>query len=262
MILAVFLSASGPAEDLRITCTTTLLSSAVKAIGKDRVKVHTIVPVGMCPGHFDISPAEVERIRNSDLMLAHGFERFLDDLLADSKGRIPIVRVSINANWMIPEVQAMAACKVTDILASKRPDMESFFRNNLTYYTNAIHQADMEISAKFSKFSNTPIVCSEMNTNFVQWFGFNIVATFPRDEDISVKTMSEIILKAKKKHVSVVIDNLQSSGKVGKTLAGELGVPLVMLSNFPGKDKGSSPYIHVFKENCARLLSAIGIDSQ
>src|SRR6056297_188524 len=67
----------GGTERLRVTCTTTALSAVVQAVGGDRMEVQTIIPFGMCPGHFDLTPGEADKLRNADVILCHGFERFL-----------------------------------------------------------------------------------------------------------------------------------------------------------------------------------------
>jgi len=246
-------------EQLRITCTTTLIESLVKEIGQNRVSVTTIVPSGMCHGHFDISPGEIERIKKSDFFLAHGFERFVEGFIKSKKDKIHVIKIVIRENWMIPGVQIRAVNKITDIMCNQCPALESFFRNNARQYTQYILKVEREIVSRLGAFDpqNASVLCSFMNAGFVKWMRINIIATFPRDEDISVKCLSQIIIKAKKDGVRFVIDNLQSSGKVGKTLATELDVPLVMISNFPRGENKSISYIETLKENCGKIILAL-----
>ena len=243
-------------EQLKIICTTTLIESVVKEIGQNQVSVTTIVPSGMCPGHFDISPGEIERIKKSDFFLAHGFERFVEGFIKSEKGKIQVIKIGIRENWMIPGVQIMAVNKITDIMCHQCPALESFFRNNARQYTQYILKVEQEIMPCLGALDphNASVLCSFMNAGFVKWTGLNIIATFPRDEDISVKCLSQIIIKAKEEGVRFVIDNLQSSGKVGKTLAEELDVPLVMISNFPRGEKKSISYTETLKENCGKII--------
>ncbi|MBN1227853.1 MAG: metal ABC transporter substrate-binding protein [Deltaproteobacteria bacterium] len=246
-------------EQLEIICTTTLIESVVKEIGQNKVSVTTIVPSGMCPGHFDISPGEIERIKKSDFFLAHGFERFVEGLIKSQKGKIQVIKIGIRENWMIPGVQIRAVNRITDIMCHQCSALESFFRNNARQYTQYILMVEREVLSRLGVLDphDASVLCSLMNAGFVKWIGLNIIATFPRDEDISVKCLSQIIIKAKEESVRFVIDNLQSSGKVGKTLATELNVPLVMISNFPRGENKSISYIETLKENCGKIISAL-----
>lgn len=247
--------APGAAECLQITCTTTLIESAVRAIGRDRVSATTIVPFGMCPGHFDISPGEVKRIKESDLFIAHGFERFLRDLVNGDKHTIPLVSVGVRENWMIPGVHIQAVERITDILSSHGPSSAAFFEKNAAQYSGAIRRAEKQLLGKLAYLRDTPVICSELNASFIRWLGFSVVATFPRDEDVSVRGMSDIVIAAKRAGVHCVIDNLQSSGRVGKSLASELGISLVMLSNFPNERPPS--YIETLEQIGRKITSVL-----
>lgn len=258
-LLCLLSWASAPAccaaECLQVTCTTTLIESAVRAIGRDRVSVTTIVPFGMCPGHFDISPSEVKRIKGSDLFIAHGFERFLKDLVKGEGDVIPIVRVGVQENWMIPGVHIKAVKRITDILSSRCPASASFFQKNAAQYSAAIRREEHRLLDELAYLRATPVICSELNASFIRWLGFSVVATFPRDEDISVKGLRDITRAAKRAGVHCVFDNLQSSGRVGRTLASELKIPLVMLSNFPGEKSPS--YLETLKQTGQTITAVL-----
>lgn len=250
-----FHPAHGADGCLQVTCTTTLIESVVRAVGQDRVSTTTIVPFGMCPGHFDISPGEVKRIKQSDLFIAHGFERFLQDLVKGDEQTISIIRAGIKGNWMIPGVHIKAVERITDILSSHAPTSAAFFQKNAARHSTNIRQEEQRIVAEFAYLKDTPVICSGLNAPFIKWLGFAVVATFPRDEDISVKGLREIVTAAKEAGVQCVIDNLQSSGKVGKTLASELGVPLIMLSNFP--DEKPPSYLGTLEQNGRKITSVL-----
>lgn len=243
------------AECLQVTCTTTLIESVVRAVGQDRVSATTIVPFGMCPGHFDISPGEVRRIKGSNLFIAHGFERFLRDLVNGDNDTIPLVSVGVHENWMIPDVHIEAVERITDILSAQCPASAAFFEENAARYRADIRHEEHRLQNKLAYLRDTPVICSEMNASFISWLGFSVVTTFPRDENISVKSLHDIVFAAKGTSVHCVFDNLQSSGRVGKTLASELGIPLVMLSNFP--TERSPSYLETLKQTGQKITAVL-----
>lgn len=258
-VLAVLLSCLSvfAADDaLCVICTTTHLSCATKGIGGRHVEVTPLVPFGMCPGHFDITPREAQALGKAELVLAHGYERFLEDVKA-SNPRIAVTKVGVDGNWMVPEVQKAGARAVTELLCARRPAMAAMFRGNLAVYLRGVDEAAGAEQAKLKRFQGTRVLCSSMNRQFIEWLGFDVLAAFPRDEDISAKALADIVLRAKANSVRLVIDNRQSSGKVGRTFADELGVPLVVLNNFPPDGPGPAAYSRALGENCRKVLKAI-----
>jgi zinc transport system substrate-binding protein len=246
-LLAVTLSSAN--NKLKTVCTTTDLSSIVLAIGKDEVTVNTIIPYGMCPGHTDISPREISQVKNADLVLANGFESFLSDITASDE--LKIIKIETKKNLMVPANHIWAAKELTNILIDKKPDLKIYFMKNCYDYINEIKKIEKEILEKLNEIRGKDVVCAFMNKEFVEWLGANVIAVFPRDEDLSLKSLNDIVSNARRNNPALVIDNLQSSGKVGETIAKELDLPLVILSNFPEEDD----YLSTLKNNCSKIMT-------
>jgi len=241
-----------------VTCTTTLLSSVVAAVGADSVEVNTIVPFGMCPGHFDLTPGEADKLRNADILLYHGFEQFLKGIETSRHTRV--IKAGVNGNWMIPSIHIQGIESIRAVLSEAMPEMKDAFADRAERYKLAVtEQADYE-KKRFIAYRDTPVICSEMNRDMIEWCGLKVIAQFERDEDVSVKTLHKIIIQGKESSAAMVIDNRQSSGKIGETIAGELGIPFVMISNFPELDLVSEkeyPYVKTLSNNCSAILKIL-----
>jgi hypothetical protein len=75
--------------------------------------------------------------------------------------------------------------------------------------------------------------------------------------------MRDIIAAGRREGAELVVENRQSSGKMGATIARELGVPIVVLNNFPdiaGNDGARSPYVETLTGNCEALLDALNLN--
>jgi len=84
-----------------------------------------------------------------------------------------------------------------------------------------------------------------------------VSAEFQRDDDLSLRNLQDVIQKARKAGARIVVDNRQSSGKAGQTLARQLDLPLVMLSNFPEPDSdGHFSYETTLKKNVLALSNS------
>jgi zinc transport system substrate-binding protein len=96
------------------------------------------------------------------------------------------------------------------------------------------------------------IIASSMQKEVLEWMGFRVVGEYGRPEAMSLKEVVRLSKIGKDHHVIMVVDNLQSGPDVGKGIAETLGVPHVVLTNFPS-EKG---YLATLRENVNAVLAA------
>ena len=259
LLLIVLLSQLGcgerPAEKLKLVTTTSLIGKIAQEVGKDKVDVVTIVPGGMCPGHFDVRPGDIKVLSDAQIFLIHGWEPFVKKLLNSVQPRELVVKtLDIQGNWMVPDIQIKAVDSITDILCEIDHKNGRYFRNNAATYKTQILDISREIKqkAKDRKVSDINVVCSEMQEGFVRWFGFNVVATYGRPSELTAKNLRKVIDKARKEGVEIVVDNLQSGRDAGVPIIEEIRGVHVVLTNFP-----IGSYTQSLQENVYKLLKAI-----
>ncbi len=247
---------------LKVVATTSLIASVVQQVGKGEVEVVTIVPSGMCPGHFDIRPGDVKVLEQARLLLEHGFEGeiFLDEMIKLIQNRkISRVTLNVQGNWMVPEVYIRAIDRIVQVLSAAIPEHVDSFKFKASGYKQQILSLGRDIrrQAQELRIAEIKVVCSEMQAEFLTWLGFDIVATYTRPEDFTARELQEIIKKAKDANAALVVDNLQSGAKAGIPIARELSCPHVVLSNFPREFQGQFSYQESLKANAAKLFRAL-----
>jgi len=226
--------------NLKVVTTTSLIASIVEKVGGDKVDVANIIPPAQCPGHFDVKPSDIQMLADAKLFLMHGWqgEMFSKDLIESADNPdLKVVSLNIPGNWMTPTVQAQAVGNITSALAEIDPNNASYYQNNAESELAAITVKGDELKAKLGaeNLSQVNVLCDAQITGLVQWAGFNVVASYPRPEDISAKQMQELIDQGKQGGVVIVIGNLQSgTSDAGITMASGIGAVQVTLSNFPG----------------------------
>jgi len=228
------------AEPLRVVVSTTLLEGIVLAVGGDQVTVTPVIPHTMCPGHFDLSPRLASEIAASDVFIQHGFETFARKLGFGAEGPRRVV-LPIKGNGMIPEVHREITAAVCAALGEARPAATEVFSANAARYVAQIGEVEQRLQAKRDALTGIPVLAAVMNAPFIAWIGCNVVGTFPRDEGLSAAGMVALGRTAHEQKVRLVVDNHQSQGRTGRMLAGELKVPLIILSNFPSTAEGGYP---------------------
>jgi ABC-type Zn uptake system ZnuABC Zn-binding protein ZnuA len=222
----------------------------------------TVVPAGMCPGHFDIRPGDVKVLETAKVLMEHGFEGelFVENMLKLVENP-EMLRVTLNVrgNWMVPKVHIQAIDKIVENLNRLKPGDAEFFKSKAKNYKHQITQAGKEIQRKAKELGvgEIKVVCSQMQLEFVDWFGFKIVSTYGRPEDFTPNELKRIVKKAKEGNAKIVIDNLQSGSKAGVPVAEEIGALRVVLTNFPQDSGGELSYLNSLKENASKLFKAI-----
>ncbi len=232
MILLVLLLSMG------IVTSTSDISSVVEAIAPDEAKVVNIVPGGVCPGHFDLSPVEANLIFLSDLIIYHGYESWFDkveELGLDMK----MVDLKTDGNWMIPDVYIKGALEVCNILKKEySSDSISIYEIDEKYVKlkMAVDSLSDMISVKKKSMKGIKVICNKHQKDFLEFLGLEVISVFSTGDDISLKEISEVVRIGKEKNVKIIVGNFQSGQKVGKTIADELKSTYIILSNFPGEE--------------------------
>lgn len=254
----------GKDAGLYVVTTTSLIGHIVDQVGGDRVRVATIVPPASCPGHFDVKPAEMKVLTGADIFFVHAWqgEMFTDELIR-SVGNEHLRKevLAIEGNWMTPPVQKAAIEHIAAVLAEADPDNASFFEANAAAQLETVDTVGQELAARLAAagVDSVKVLVSEMQTGFLKWAGFDVVAPFGRPEDMSPREMEDLLALGREAQVDLVVDNLQSGHEAGKTIARDLGARHVMLSNFPGGLPGTDTWELAIKKNVDLLLEAIEV---
>jgi len=218
-----------------IVTSTSDISSVVEAIAPDNAKVVNIVPGGMCPGHFDLSPAEANLIFLSDLIIYHGYESWFTKV-EELKLNIDIVDLKTDGSWMIPDVYLKGALEICNVLKKEySSDSVSIREIDKKYrkFKMSLDSLILIVAQKKESIKGIKVICNKHQKDFLLFLGAEVVSVFSPGDDISLKEISEVVKVGKEENVQLVVDNLQSGKKVGSTIADELKSDYIIFSNFP-----------------------------
>lgn len=242
------------AEPLRVTVSTSLIEGIAMQVGGDRVTLVPVIPFAMCPGQFDVSPRTAAAIEASDLFLLHGFESFARGLRFPGGGPTR-VRLEVSGHGLVPSVHRDLTRAVKKALVSASPEDAELFRTRAEAYLEEVDAVVSGMEDERLALRDVPVLASSLNAPFVEWLGLTVEATFPRDEALSARALGELVRQGRSAHVRLVVDNRQSLGRTGQHLARELGVPLVVWSNFPSVESGGYPM--ALREALESVLAAV-----
>jgi zinc transport system substrate-binding protein len=264
-LLVAFPACSGQqaSEKLKVVTTTSLLEYIVERVGGEKVQVVNIIPPAQCPGHFDVKPSDVQLLSDAQLFLLHGWqgEMFNTRLINSANNpSLQVVPLNIEGNWMTPAVQAQAVDNITVTLSELDPDNAGYYQSNAELYQSVIAAKGAELKAKLeaANVDQYNVICGDMIKGLIVWTGVNVVASYPRPEDLTPQKMQELIDLGKQHEVAIVIDNLQSGkADAGVQMAQEIGAVQVTLSNFPGGFANTETWEKAIEKDVELLLEAI-----
>jgi zinc transport system substrate-binding protein len=255
--------AAEKSSKLQVVTSTSLLAQIVERIGGDKVSVVSIIPPAQCPGTFDIKPGDVQKLVDARLFFIHNWqgEKFTTDLIASANNKnMTTVSIELAGNWMTPQVQRDATDKIVAVLAQIDPDNSAVYQKAASEYKAAVTAKETEVKSRLAKvnLAAVNVLCDEQQADFVKWAGLNIVATYGRPETFTPQVVKDLVDKGRSGKVTLVIDNMQTGGESGKSLAEQLGAKQITLSNFPGGYDKTETWEKAIDKNIELVLNSTG----
>jgi ABC-type Zn uptake system ZnuABC Zn-binding protein ZnuA len=238
----------------RIVTSDTILSGMVASLlPPDRYSVEAILPPGQCPGHYDVKLSDIEKMKKADLTVSFRGMAFMEK--ASEGGGKQLIVAAGNRNWMTPDSYIYGLNTLADNLAKRFPeDANAIMKQN----RNTIREVKAGTKIFLERIKGAgifgkSIIASSMQKEPLEWMGFRVAGEYGRPEAMSARDIVRLAAIGKREKAILVVDNLQSGPDAGKGIAETLGVPHVVLTNFPS-EKG---YLATLGENVNAILSAV-----
>ncbi len=247
---------------LNVVTSTSLIAQIAERVGGNEVDVVNIIPPSQCPGHFDVKPGDIQRLADADLFCLHGWqgELFSEELIASADNPdLTVAKIDVQGNWMTPLVQLEATDKITDALCQVDAENCSVYQESAAELKGIIEAKEAEIEAELGQVnpSGVNVMCADMQAGFVEWAGFNIIATYGRPDSLTPQVVRELVDTGRAENVTLIIDNLQSGQDAGKGVAEELGCRRIIISNFPGGFDNTETWEKAIDRNVELILGVM-----
>ncbi|MCM8777634.1 MAG: zinc ABC transporter substrate-binding protein [Candidatus Omnitrophica bacterium] len=240
-----------------IITTTSVLSTVVKEIVKDRFRVETLTPSGSCPGHFDIKGSHLASIEKNGIIFAHGFEPYIQQIKDTVKNpAFSTVIVRTEGSWFVLDNQKKIYNEVKTAISEKFPKYRDFFEANYRKAITETENTDRRIKdmVKEKKLIGISVICNNHISEMLEYIGFKVVATYGRKEELTPFDIKKLIEAGKKERISIVIDNLEAGPDTGKIIADELKIAHTTISNFPEGYPDTSTLRDTLYKNTEKII--------
>jgi zinc transport system substrate-binding protein len=264
IVVAVLVRAQHTQPSVDVMAGSSLIANIIQDVAGDKLETRTIIPPGVCPGHYDVKTSDIEALADSKALFIHNFQQNYENVtgaIAAAKNPDLIVTVlNVTGNWMVPTVQAEAVSKIAQALGEIDPENAAYYQGKAAERAQAIlaKGEDVKNTLQEAGVEGVKVICAEMQAGFVGWAGFDIVATYGRPEDLTPAQVAQLIVDAQEAGIALVIDNLQSgSTALGTSIGQDIEAIPVTISNFPGGLENTETWEEAIDKNVDLLLEAL-----
>jgi zinc transport system substrate-binding protein len=270
VVLAVLLLASTftllscTQQSVDIMAGSSLIANIIQDVADGKLETRTLIPPGVCPGHYDVKPSDIEALANSKALFIHDYQEYFTNITgaieAAENPDLTVTVINVTGNWMVPAVQAEAVDRIAQALGELDPENAAYYEGKAAERAQAILAKGEEVESELqgAGVEGIKVLCAEMQQGFVNWAGFNITATYGRPEDLSLADVNQLITEAIEAGVALIIDNLQSgSATLGAAIEQDVEAIPVTISNFPGGLENTETWEKAIDKNVDLLLEAL-----
>jgi zinc transport system substrate-binding protein len=233
------------------------LLSAVKDLCGEQTDVMSFVSPGMCPGHFDMSPAQVKQLGRCKILLLFDFQSGIGNALSRLEERgLKIYSIKAPEGLCLTKTYLAVVRNIADVLSKDNPAERMEYDKRFEFIEERLNTLADDINSKIEKagLANIEVLVSGHQAEFAKWLGLNVVATFA-GSDIEIPSgINSALMEAKDKNIKFVIANQQEGTALAKAMANRLNSKMVVFSNFPTGQSDMPAFDSLLIENISGLF--------
>ena len=253
----------GYEQQPEITVANSYLHAVVKDLCGDQQEIFSLVPPGMCPGHFDISPSKVNQLCNCEILFVFDFQQNIENAIPRIKDQgLEVCKIKPSPGLCIPETYTTIANQIAEALSKKYPERQKHYFARLAEIEKRLNNLTQKINEKMKRLElqTINVVVSQHQTEFAKWLGLNPVSTFAGRDTVTPAKINRNLKKANQNQIRFIIANKQEGTKLAQSLAKHLKIKLVVFSNFPLSNQQNdmlTGFDNLVYDNVNNLLEAM-----
>jgi ABC-type Zn uptake system ZnuABC Zn-binding protein ZnuA len=293
-VAAAFGFAAPAQATLRVVTATTDLAAIAAAVGGDLVTVETVVPPAVDPEAFEPRPADLDKVRNAQLLVrvGLGYDYWLDKLVRqigdprlarggdayiDASRGIPLLEVMgqglVNdgghahgtANphyWLDPENAKTISLGIAEGLARELPAERAHITAYRERFVADLDRSIARWTAQLAPVAGVKLIAYHNSwPYFARRFRLDVIDFIEPKPGVapSPAHLARLIANGKKSAVRAVLHEPYEPEDASKFVAQKLGVPFVLLATSVGSVPDAKDYFGLFDRNVAVLAKALGV---
>jgi ABC-type Zn uptake system ZnuABC Zn-binding protein ZnuA len=274
---------AAPATDhLRVIAVESFLADLAQQVAGDRIQVDALIPPGVDPHGFELTPADLVRLSEADLIIQNGqgLESWLEKTLKQSNNQAPLLNASEdlqprNSNtpeadphfWLDPTLTVKYINNIRDGLIQLDPGGEITYKANAEQTITRLHELDQWIKDQVQQIPperRLLITNHESFGYYADRYGFQVVgAIIPSITTGSTPTAQEIatlIDQIKKTGAPAIFIETGANPQIAEQISGDTGVKVVedLYTHALSEPNGPAPdYFSMMRWNTTQIVTAL-----
>ena len=237
---------SGSHTRVKIVASTTQLADFARVIGGEHVAIVSLAKPGLDPHEFQESPADMEALRNADLVTRNGvgLDAWLDPLLKSSDSRAAVIDTSTGIAlrtdsgqndphvWANPKNAQIMVAAIANKLVDIDPKHATDYQAAFASYKTQLNQLDADITAQFASLTTKKFVTTHDSLGyFIDHFGLeyvgSVIPSFDTNSEVTAQQINELVTSVKRSGVRAIFTESSLPAKAAKALADQAHVRVV-----------------------------------
>jgi len=237
--------------------TATWLGTLVSDLLGEDVGVVSIVPAGNCPGHFDITPAQMTALRGARVTVCFAFQSKLrDDILRFDDKTMAVIVMEECGGLAVPSTYERSAAALAESLKVYFPPKTELLAQRVEAIKKrmAVLAEECRAAAQKGNWTRQRVLVGIHQRDFCEFLGFGSITVFDTQTMENPAALNEFINAAQAAQVTAALANAQEGTQVAQTLARRFAIPLIVLDNFPREGEMFEDFV---RRNLQALASAL-----
>ena len=285
ILLAACLPQPSTRGGLRVLATTTFLADIAQNVAGQRVEVTSLIPVGVDPHEYQLTPQDTTRIAQAQVLIANGvgYETWLQRTLTNVGGQ----RVEVIASngitphpdtsgghqegdphlWLDPNNVIQYVENIRDGLTQADPAGAAIYKTNAAAYIEQLRSLDTWITEQVNQIppeKRMLVTNHEAFGYFAARYGFKIIGTIipslSTEASPSAQQMAALIDQIKAAKAPAIFVEVGVNTNMADQIASETGTRVVSglyLETLSAKNGPAPDYISMMKYDVTQIVGAL-----
>lgn len=252
------------------------LASWIQAIGGEDVTVTTLVPGGINPHTFDLTPAQLMKVGEAEVLVLNGagLEPWSERILHNAPESLRVVTVTFGESlladghkdhgdlgnphlWLDPVFAKKAVQKIANALIASLPAKSAAIAARAQSYTDSLDSLHRWIQTQMSDIKDPAIITFHASWDyFAARYGVRIAGTVESQpgRELSPGELATLISRIRREKIRLLVTEPQFPRRSCELLVQETGIRLATLDaiGHPPTD-----YLEMMRTNVALLRAGL-----
>jgi ABC-type Zn uptake system ZnuABC Zn-binding protein ZnuA len=281
--------AGGEQAAVKVIAAETFLADIAQNVAGDRVKVESLMPIGVDPHGFEPTPTDVAKVADSNVLIVNGagFEEFLTELLENAGGQPAVLEASAGLTsrqlregeiadpdhagdphfWLDPQKAIKYVENIRDGLSAADPAGAAAYKANADAYIAKLQELDRWIADRVAEVppADRLLVTNHASLGyFADRYGFKIIGTVvpgvSTESSPSAQQLAALTDHIKETGAKAIFLETGANPQLAEQVAQETGSRVVtdLYSHSITEAGGPAPtYIDMLKFNTDAIVAAL-----